>query len=52
MSKGVGVNMLKSGIKRRRTKAQIAEEEQEEFIRAERAKSALEELAIMNERVR
>ena len=52
VSRGVGANLLKAGIKRRRTKAQIAEEEEAELRKQQETKTALEEAAVMRERLR
>ena len=51
VTKGQGVNMLKIGVKRRRTKAQIEEDERLELEERERQQSALAELAELRSRV-
>ena len=49
--KGQGANMLKIGTKRRRTQAQIKEDEAEEIIKLEDHESKLAELANLRARV-
>ena len=51
MVKGQGANMLKIGTKRRRTQAQIKEDEAEEIIKLEDHESKLAELANLRARV-
>ena len=45
VSKGIGANMLKKESKRRRTKAEIEEEKQEEILKRQKLESDMEELA-------
>ena len=45
VSKGIGANMIKKESKRRRTKAEIEEEKQEEILKRQKLESDMEELA-------
>ena len=51
VSKGQGANMLKIGVKRRRTKAEIEEQKQEEIRKEQKIVAELQELAGLRERV-
>jgi len=51
VTKGQGANMLKIGVKRRRTKAQIAEDKEEEVLKLSEQQEAIAELASLRRRV-
>ena len=51
VSKGQGANMLKIGVKRRRTKAEIEEQKQEEIRKEQKIVEELQELAGLRDRV-
>lgn len=50
-SKGIGANLLKKSNKRRRTKAEIEEDKQEEILKRQRIASDMAELAALRLRV-
>ena len=51
VNKGVGANMLKVGSKRRRTKAEIEDEKEQEALKQQKLESDLQELANLRGRI-
>ena len=50
-NKGIGANLLKKNMKRRRTKAEIEEEKQEETLKRQRMAADMAELVTLRARI-